>query len=605
MLLVRKPILWTLFVITASAFGQQTNSPNQRISTDPQVIVVTGSFQPTPLSEINRAVVAIDLEQQPPLYNSLIDPLHADASIDLQERAPGGVQSDISIRGATFEQSLILVNGLRLNDAQSGHHDLDVPLPMEAVSRVEILHGAGSTLYGADAMAGAVNFITDRPPATELRLRVGIGNFGSNQEHVVAALLGEKWSERITADRDSSEGFRPDRDYRNSAGSSETYIKTPLGNTDILLAESDRPFGADQFYGNFPSWERTKTWFTSVSQDLGRSTNFSVGYRRHSDEFVLVRDQPLIYENNHVSQNWQADLRRRSTIRNDWILSYGGEADGDRIRSNNLGRHDRTRGAAYVNVDSQPVPRLSVTVGAREEIFTGNHAQFVPSLAAGYSLKNTLRLRASASRAFRLPTYTDLYYSDPANVGNPHLKPESAWDFEGGPQWDRGGRLSADLTWFTRLEHNDIDYVRASPSALWQATNVDYLRFVGIEAAVNLRLPRVERLDLSYTALHADQNTPSALMSKYVFNYPSQNAVFSWSAHCKDILSFRTRVGVTQRVHQTPYALWDLDLTRTAGIVRPYLQVSNLTNTAYQDLPGIVMPGRSFIGGLELVITRH
>jgi iron complex outermembrane receptor protein len=606
MLPTRWASLFIFLLFSTIGLTQQSTNSNQKIVSDPQVVViVTGTFEPIPLSEANRSVVSLDVQQQPLLHDSLIDALRADASVDLEERAPAGVQADLAIRGATFEQSLVLVNGLRMNDAQTGHHNMDLPIPLEAVSRIEVLHGAGSTLYGADAMGGAVNFITAPPVATEVRMKIGFGNVGFNQEHVVASFLGSRWCERVTAGRDSSGGFLPDRDYRSGTAVSETYLKSGLGNTDILLAGSDRPFGASQFYGDFPSWERTKSWFASIRQDLGNDTSVAFAYRRHSDEFVLVRDHPAIYENNHVSRSWQADLRRRSSIRDDWRLSYGLEADGDEIDSNNLGHHARSRGAGYLNLELQSFRRVSLTLGAREEIFSQGHGEFVPSLAGGVWLRKGIRLRASASRAFRLPTYTDLYYSDPANIGNPLLKPESAWDFEGGPEWNPGGRISAQLTAFSRQDHNDIDYVRRSPNSPWQATNVDYVAFLGVEAGIQMQLPKSQEVGVSYTALQANQKVESELTSKYVFNYPSHNAVFSWTGQLKNAVSFRTRVGVTQRVGQDAYAIWDLAFSRSTGALRPYLQFSNLNNTRYQEIPGMIMPSRTVIGGVDLIFKGH
>src|SRR5207237_300972 len=127
----------------------------------------------------------------------------------------------LSILGSTFSETLVLLNGLRLNDAQSSHHDMDIPIPLEAISRIEVLHGAGSTFYGTDAMGGAVNFITGPPAASELRVRAGLGSSGFNQQHILASLLRGNWSETVAAGRDFSSGFRPDRDFRSSAASSE------------------------------------------------------------------------------------------------------------------------------------------------------------------------------------------------------------------------------------------------------------------------------------------------------------------------------------------------------------------------------------------------
>jgi outer membrane cobalamin receptor len=580
---------------------QQPGSPSQTVKADPLAVVVTGTFEPVPLSEANRSVLSLDAQTTPLLYDSFVDYLHLDPSVDIKERGSEGVQADLSIRGAGFEQSLVLLNGLRINDAQSGHHNMDIPIPLEAVSRIEVLHGAGSTLYGADAFGGAVNFITTSPGATEVRARFGIGNFGFNQQRVIGSYLGRGWSEQVSASRDSSSGFMPDRDYRSSALSSETRFTTAIGDTDVLLAGSDRPFGANQFYGTFPSWERTKSWFGSVSQELGDNTNLAFAYRRHSDVFVLVRDNPALYENNHVSQSWQAAARRRSTFRSNSTVAYGLDMDGDIIDSNNLGRHARNRGAGYVNVDLQALHRLFLSVGAREEIFSGGRAQFTPTVAGGFWLRSGLRLRASASRGFRLPTYTDLYYSDPANRGNPALKPESGWSFEGGPQWNSGGRVSAELTFFRRLERNDIDYIKSSFADPWQATNIQNLSFTGIETILRFRLPKSQELALGYTALHGSQEPQPGVISKYVFNYPSHNAVLSWLGQFHKSLAVRTRVGAIQRVGHDAYPVWDLAASRTNGRIRPYVQLSNLSNTGYEEIPGVAMPGRSIVGGFELV----
>jgi hypothetical protein len=212
---------------------------NQKVQADPVVIIVTGTFEPVPLSEANRSVLALDTRTEPLLYDSLVDHLHLDPSVDLKERGSNGVQADLSIRGAGFEQSLVLLNGLRINDAQSGHHNMDIPVPLEAVSRIEVLHGAGSTLYGADALGGAVNFITASPEASDLRVGFGVGNFAFNQQRLSGSYLAKGWSEQAAASRDFSTGFMTDRDYTSSALSSETRFTTAVGNTDVLLAGSD------------------------------------------------------------------------------------------------------------------------------------------------------------------------------------------------------------------------------------------------------------------------------------------------------------------------------------------------------------------------------
>ena len=236
-----------------------------------------------------------------------------------------------------------------------------------------------------------------------------------------------------------------DRDYRNEDASSESWVSSRLGISDLLFAASDRSFGANQFYGPYNSWERTKGWFASGRQELGSRTVAAFGYRRHTDEFVLLRNNPSVYENNHIDGSWQASLRHTLPVATSSVLLFGLEADGDSIHSNNLGLHARNRGAGYVDLDLKPAKsRWKLSAGLREELFSGGlQSALAPHLAGSLRLTDQLKLRASGGYGFRLPTYTDLYYSDPATIGNANLKPESAWSGEAGADWVQSSRSDA------------------------------------------------------------------------------------------------------------------------------------------------------------------
>jgi iron complex outermembrane receptor protein len=608
-------------VLTPSSFvaAQATNPQPDCVSADPKLssncpkpqkieprkesIVVTGTFSPVPVDAIDRSVSVIETRDFSLLYDHWVGYLQMNPSIDLRERAPDGVQVDFSIRGSSFGQTLVLLNGMRMNDAQTGHHNLDIPLPTGALQRIEVLRGAGSTFYGSDAVAGSVNFITGPPEVSEVRVGAGVGNFGVNQQSGSAAFVNGLWDEQLSVARDFSSGFRPDRDYRSLSIFSNTGAQTGLGRTLIMLGLGDKPFGADQFYGNFNSWERTKSWFAGLKQDLGSGTEFDLGYRRHTDEFILFRDQPAIYENNHIDESWQTALRRKQSLGHNTILFYGGEGFHESIDSNNLGQHARSRGAVYLDYDLRALGRFSFSLGAREEILD-SHSEFSPTVSGGVWLRSGLKLKGSASRAFRLPSYTDLYYSDPANVGNPNLRPETAWSYEGGLLWDRGGRYRAEVTIFERREQNDIDYVRSSPADLWHAANIDRLNFTGVEASVVFRLPRQQRLDIAYTGLHGAQQALHGQESKYVFNYPVQDAILSWQGALPGNLIARSRLAITSRYVRDPYALWDVALARQFNHVSTHLGFSNLTGTHYEEIQGVAMPGRSVVLGLEFFITK-
>ncbi len=220
--------LWCAALLCPDAFGQNPSLPAANASVtaaeDRESIIVTGVYEPIPLDEADRAVRAMEIDtMQKLLSNTVLDFLRLDPSLDVGSRAPNGVQTDLSIRGGDFEQTLVLVDGIRMTDPQSGHHDMDIPLPPDAVGRVEILKGAGSAIYGSDAMGGVVKIITRPPESNELDLRAGIGNFGVNQQSAALTTVWQDLTEQLSFSRDFSSGFTDDRDYRNLSFASLTH----------------------------------------------------------------------------------------------------------------------------------------------------------------------------------------------------------------------------------------------------------------------------------------------------------------------------------------------------------------------------------------------
>jgi iron complex outermembrane recepter protein len=584
---------WLAIVLgTACLCAQQQDS-----------IIVTGTPESIPLAEADRDVSSISLpEQQRTLYDSWFDLLSLDPSLDLQQRAPGGFLADLSIRGATFEQTLVLLNGMRLDDVQTGHFNLDLPIPLEMISGMEILKGSGSTLYGSDAIGGVVNVIAQPIDENELRLLAGAGNFGFNEEHAIASFGEGWWREELAGARDFSTGFMPDRDYRNLALSSLSQLKSRLGSGSILFAYSDRPYGANQFYGPYPSWERIKSWFLSAHQNLGDKTEASFAYRRHTDLFVLFRDDPQFYTNRHLENTWQGDLRRHDNLPRHGVISYGVEGLSEAIDSTNLGIHSRTRGSGYVFYDLRSVRRYSLSLGIREEVYGAHQVSTSPSASGAVWLSARFKLRASASRAFRLPTFTDLYYSDPSDLGNPNLKPESAISYDTGLDSYLRRNLRAFVTVFQRHDNNVIDYVAPPGSTVYTATNFDNLTFTGVETGVAWDPNSGQHVAITFSGLHGVNGSPDIEEAKYTFNYPVESGVMEWRGFIGKRVIGRTRLGVVERLERNPYAVWDASASYATGRVRPFLQLTNLTNADYQELPGIVMPSRAIVGGCELYV---
>ncbi|GGA70455.1 hypothetical protein GCM10011507_22530 [Edaphobacter acidisoli] len=588
-------------LLCAHAVAQQNQQQPQTpaAQSTAQSITVTTTVEPMPFSESNRSVDILKPASQPFLSNSVVDVLRTDPSLNLQARAGNGVQADLSIRGTTFEQSLILLNGFHINDPETAHLNLDIPVPLDAVSRIDVLHGSGSTFYGSDAIGGAVNLITARPSNIAITGRVGGGNFGSVESHLSGSYATKSFAEQLTASRDTSDGFMFDRNYSSNAIASETWLTTRPGTTDILLGTSDRPYGANQFYGPYDSWERTKGWFGGIQQQLGPRTAASYAYRRHTDLFVLFLGQPQIYENNHVTTAWQSAIRRADPIGANTTLSYGLEASGDSIHSTNLGIHARNAGAGYANLSLRSLGRFALSIGGREEIISGGYNVFSPNVAAAYTLTSTVRLRASAGHGFRIPTFLDLYYSDPTTIGNPNLKPESSWSYEAGADWTpNNGRLKLSATVFRLQEKDTIDYSKYSLDAKWQANNVQNFNFTGAEATARIRLSDNQQLQFGYTAARAGQ-PPAGLISLYAFNYAAQSAQALWTGEIHHLVTISNQLIVIQKTTKTAYPLWNLSLSHNEGRIRPYVRLLNLSNTGYEEIPAVPMQGRTIMAGAE------
>lgn len=597
-----------------------------------ETMVVLGSATPVPLGESPRSVEVLPVKGQSLAAESPQDILREDSSVFLEERGAGGGQADVVLRGGSFEQTLVLLDGFRINDAQTSHHNLDLPVPLEAMDSIQVLAGAGSTLHGVDALSGVVDFLTTAPDHDSLFVRAGGGSFESNEETLMSGATRGRWSGRVTAERNFSTGFMADRDYRNEDASAENWIGSRLGVTDLLFATSDRAFGANQFYGNYPSWERTKGWFGGVRQELGSRTEAAFAYRRHTDDFVLFRDDPALYENNHIDGSWQGMLRRTENLPAGSVLLMGLEADGDSINSYNfsnlnptdtvlrtaaLGVHARNRGAGYVDLDLRPAKRRwSLSAGAREEVFSGGaQAVFSPELAGSFRVANGLKLRASAGYGFRIPTYTDLYYSDPATLGNAKLKPESAWSGDAGVDWAPSSKLTVSATGFYSRQHDTIDYVKSAtvpneylpagcPANTWCADNLNGLSFVGVESTVTW-IPKVSQMvRIAWTGMHGAQNALHGLESEYVFNYPVENIHAEWRWGLGHSFAIDNAVEIAQRYQQTVYPVWNLEATHATGHIQPYVRLTNLSNTGYQEISGVNMPSRTIVGGIALALGR-
>ncbi len=217
-------------------------------------VIVTAHAGEVPYQTLARTVVVLsrdDIRRLP--VRSVAELLSYVSSVDVRSRGASGVQADFAIRGSTFGQTLILVDGFRINDAQSGHHNADIPVPVGEIERIEILLGPGSSLYGADAFGGIVNVITRRA-GSRRDASVAGGQFGTVETEVGVGAVRGGVDEAVALSADRSGGFEAGRAFRTVALSSRTLF---AGGTRLWASYLDKDFGARGFYGPALSTERT------------------------------------------------------------------------------------------------------------------------------------------------------------------------------------------------------------------------------------------------------------------------------------------------------------------------------------------------------------
>lgn len=575
-------------------------------------VVVTGTTRPEELSEVDRSMRVLSVQDPDVPAWSFADLLKQDSSVHLRERGPDNTQADLSIRGSSFDQTLVMINGVRVSDAQTGHHSMDLPLPFEALEQVEVLHGGGATLYGSDAIGGAINFVTRKPETHELRLMGGGGEHGWHRQGANGAFRHGRWTQTLGFARDVSSGFAPGRDFRNTAFSSETFLDHSFGSTNVLFALNERPFGANGFYGPWDSYETTGTTFVSAAQTVGRDRTrhrFGFAFRRHDDDFVLCRAgcvfggtqfAPSDFQNIHQLDTYQGNYSVDHDLTDRVRVSGGAQFLSERIDSTVAGQRARERGAVFVLFNLRPTDRLTLAAGVREEAWKRWQVQTSPTFSAGYRVARGFKIRAQTNRAFRIPTYTDLYHRDPGNVGNPGLVPENAWNTEAGFDWygDRGTKVSA--AWFMRRERNTIDWVRDDGSNVFQARNFQELNFQGFEVEVRQRFRGGHEVWFSYTGLEADRRLAVNAVSRYTFNFPLNNTVVGYRGTLFKQLLLKTQVGVYNRTWQSARGLWDVGLSWAGPKVSPFVQATNLANTSHEAFQGLQQPGRWVRAGVRV-----
>ncbi len=592
--------------LTLSSITAQ-DSPEYKMSE----IIVTAGRAPLTFSSLARSVVLMDeykIKSIP--VNNIQDVLKYIGGVDFKSRGVEGVQGDVSIRGGTFEQTLILLNGMRMSDPQTGHHNLNIPVSLDNVERIEILKGQGSRIFGPNAFSGAINIITKKSSSPFLSLSVLGGDHSLYETGIAASYPIGITSNSVSFAKKKSDGYRLNTDFDITNFSLQHNITTKPYNVNLFFGYNDKKFGANSFYSNlFPNqWEHTTTKLLNGSVDfsLGEFTlSPKMFWRRNDDDFFLDHNRPDWNRNIHQTNSYGAEIQ--SSLKTQFgTTSFGGEIGKDQITSSNLGEHSRTRGGFFAEQIFEPFKNLSSSVGFFVYNYSGIGWKFWPGIDISYSLNENSKVFASVGKAFRMPTFTDLYYKSPANIGNPDLKYEETTNYEIGFSF-RQNIVQTDISVFLKDGKNLIDWVRPNNQSPWHVENVTSVKTYGAEISFSINVinwlgsSAFKKVELSYAYLTADRSA-SNFASKYLLDHLRHQLIAGITNDLPFEILQNWSLRFQDRVNLTSQFTIDTQLQKRINSFEIFIRVTNIFDKIYSDFSGVELPGRWFSAGLKYTV---
>lgn len=577
-------------------------------------------------NDINRNMQIIDAKTIAQLpAKSIAELLTYAAGVDVRQRGPWGTQSDISIQGGTFDQALIMVNGIRMSDPQTGHHQMNLPIAIEMIERIEILKGPAARQYGLNAISGAINIITKNPDATFASLRTYAGISpgttdtlsGDRYRNVgISGSVGFKLNNTgvsISGSHDEGNGFRYNTAYKND----KVYalVNHKINKKHTVTAQggwTKSYFGANNFYAaprDTGSKEAVETALAAVAHQMDAGNwklITALTYRYNYDHYVFRRFQPSFYQNRHFSHTIQPSINftRHFSFGK---LGIGAEWRSVELRSSNLGnRREENTGITAEFLYSKH-SNFTLLAGMYMLYNSRYGSGFFPGIEMGYKLNENLKLFANSGLAQRLPTFTDLYYQDPVNSSNPNLKPEKSFNAETGIKWFLK-KSHLQLSLFSRDISNMIDWVRDSANAKWQPVNYSTVRCAGVEIQTRRILYSSSHskwlnslvADVNYTWLNQSfLKTQENKLSKYSLENLNHQLVAALQVTAFKNLQFRVAGRYLVRSNMNAYTVVDLRMGYDYKSLNVFVDFNNIFNEQYREISAVPMPPRWISVGLK------
>jgi vitamin B12 transporter len=610
--ILKKTILFlaAIFSSTMSLFPQQRDTIN--IIKDE--VIVTAGMVPVSVSEVPRSVSIIKPEdiQNSPVQN-LQDLLSNVPGLDLRTRGLEGVQADVSIRGSSFEQTLIMLDGVKLNDPQTGHHNMNLSVNMNDIERIEILKGQASSIYGPNALAGVINFITKKRNVSELSANLSGGTFGFFNGGLSIHVPYAESDNMLSISKTKSDGYRHNTNFDITTFYYKTNVPFSAGSANLAVGYTDKSFGANGFYSaKYPNqWEETKTLLVSSAADysFGEIKLMpKVFWRNNKDHYLLDYTNPAFYMNIHQTNSFGAELQTL-IMTNIGSFELGGDLNFDNINSSNLGIHSRREGGISAEYVASPFENVKVLLNGFAYTYDDYGWKFIPGIDLVYQVSKSLNCYTTFGKSFRIPTYTELYYNSPAQKGNASLQPEEALTYEVGMNYNDES-FSGNLSLFSRNGQNLIDWAKGlnDINGKYLAQNIASINTYGIDMGISYRPlfsknSYFQKISLNYSYLKSDFNETN-ILSQYILDLLRHQFIAEITHSVPFDIIFNWAFRYENRYNYDNYFITDLKLSRSFNFFDLSLSVLNLFNKSYMDVSGIPLPGRWIKAGISCRITK-
>lgn len=610
-------------------------------------VVITGTRTPVLFQESGRSLELINkstLERS--VSNNIELILKQKSSIDLRQRGASGTTADLGIRGGNHDQTLVMLNGIKMNNMQTGHHNLDLPIDLESITKIEVLSGGASRVLGPNAFAGAVNFITggDDTFYSNVNLSAGMHNYYALQANANVP-IGDTGI-FLAVNKKKSDGYRDNTDFDLLNLFSTIDYDSYIGHFYLDLGYNKKAYGANSFYSAaYPDqFETTNSTFTALRYSTGTKIriNANVFFREHNDRYELFRHglpAPAWYKHPNYHQTRTYGYEVKASL--DYLLgttSLGVEYRNENLLSNNIGipllekdyvkvpkegnavftKSGVRNSANFYLEHNAHIGDISISAGALFNQTTAFDANLYPGIDLAYHLTDNFSIYSSYNKSLRFASFTDLYYNIPTQQGDPNLKPEEAQTLELGTKYlDRA--MQFNVSAFYRNGKNMIDWVKKivdgkPEEGKYKSMNIAEINAIGLEASLAMNMLEIwnsqkffTNASLSYAYIDMRSEDKGNYISAYVLDNLKHKFVatasfalpFEINLHLNGVfeernghyIKYENKVAGELTKYE-PHFIMNAKITKDIWNFTLALDAFNVLDKQYVDIGNLIQPGR-------------